>query len=297
MTNRTAPYRHPDGSNCWTKNCRLGGQKISFTLPPVGDIGSLNDMLSVNSHIAEQCEEKKNSIQWDMLQPLPHYRGALTEKQKTFVNNFNNLYGMVSQLWSPEHLEELQRYTALRYVILRQYLTDPDRWRALLAAKNPEIVAEREQKLKRSIKILDELTRSPLHFPAPLYRVITPETDGFPYYSAEDWAENLNLTPGNVIKWDSYASTSFDPHIIDTYLAQTHEEQTGIVFKFNKIKHGVIVGETITDNNTGRFTQDYEREVLLPRETQYRVVSVHRNSKLVTDERKINPLIVELEEI
>lgn len=27
MSKRTAPYRHQDGSNCWTKNCRLGHQK------------------------------------------------------------------------------------------------------------------------------------------------------------------------------------------------------------------------------------------------------------------------------
>jgi hypothetical protein len=336
---RKAPYKHGDGSNCWTKNCRRNTYnstvpQSSNLIDPIeanlrkiwGNNPKILDM-ELRVHSQNKAGEtyakyiKPNIDKLPLVEIKPMRGDYFDDDARDVVKSFNKTVETAKAGWTEEQQTALYKYGGIHYSPIREYLSSADSWRQkakLFDAKTVESGRElinsweqREDNLKQIIENLDTVTNQPLSLGVPLWRGITPDMEVEPQIiSAEQWVDKLGYKEGKVISFESFTSTSIDPAIAERYASNNdYEESAGIVFKI-KAKHGVPLEETFEDEDKDFYTQTAEREILLPRNKQYKITKVGRNYRFLRHETSSlyssanpelfswsAPMVVELEEI
>jgi len=163
--------------------------------------------------------------------------------------------------------KELQDYTGAHFVPIRDYLNGVN-----LETNEPlNLTPEEEADLKSRVTRLDEaisLAEKPSQ-PRKLYRGISVnESHG----DIEDWISK-NYPVGETVEQKSYMSSSMNPHQA-VYFGETTtgtQPEREIVFEF-LTKEGAPLGDETS------MLGLREQEVILPRNSKFKVAAVHRNS-------------------
>lgn len=216
------------------------------------------------------------------------------------ISFYNSQYERNASKWQQEHLDAIHRFTGLGYLPIRRFLLNREEWDAKTRKNfSPEEVEQKTNEMNKFVSLLDEATSKPHNIPAPVYRVILPENETSK--TGEEWCKELNYVEGETVSFGTFSSTSVDPRIVNVYLRDEDEEEQAIVFRIVS-KTGAIVSKT-SQTETVNYTQDSEREIILPRDKQYKIVKVSRNTVYMPrkdDENWLEPsrpLTVDLIEI
>lgn len=211
-----------------------------------------------------------------------------------------------------EELETVKQYCDQDYTQINTYLHNADN----------TVPSE----FKAKIKILDEALSKvpPLSEPRLVYRAGKPYVEGELEYKQFDTLEEADefyrnhFDKGKIITFKGFTSTTEDPNCLVDFTSSgydSHPPKQGLIREeYNRIIGREGTSNIIYEINTRKgvalssFGQTYakkEQEILLPRDTQYKVVAVHTNkiltfiNRLPYEDRPVKRLVtvVQLEEV
>jgi hypothetical protein len=247
---------------------------------------------SVLKEIDEEYEQNKTAI----TETISGLRNNSPENIK-ILEEYNKDYIDASAEWSDKEKEAVKSFTGTAYRNVNKYLRNPKKF---IKELNPEYAERQMKHIKDTIEGLDSIfAKTSQNKERTLYRVLEQDTTEGIIVSSEKLAKKLNFIEGNVITFKSYSSTTIDAHLVNRLAGPKEEQNLNIVFII-KTRQGVPVDQTITNEKHGSFTEDFEREILLPRNTQYKVTKTTREIEYDSHDdyfEPINPLTVYLEEI
>lgn len=204
---------------------------------------------------------------------------------------YNEAYQALAAQATPEELEALNDYTGILYSPIKDYLTEPEAYRSRF--KEEAGYWEQKTKLEETMKHLDSFLAKAPREPKVVYRAITADTTK-PFDGSLEWADKLGIREGEEVTFPAYASTSLDPSLMN-HMTQDAEDLS-IVFVI-ETSRGAPVAPTALRRNDARYTQELEREYLLPRDTSYRVKKIQWDRFTHRDNEDSEPLTVYLEEL
>lgn len=210
------------------------------------------------------------------------------------LTSLNEEFEQVSAQWTEEERNAVSRYTAIGYRPIRDALTDSAAYRARFEDEDRYI--QQHKLIQQEIRHLDSALAKyePSEQPRSLYRVITQDLTQ-PFTGSEEFARKLGLVEGNEVAFESYSSTTLDPGFVNRYTGEGEQHISVVVhMKTNK---GVPVSCTAVEPSDINYTQDTERELLLPRGTRWKVTKVSRAVFHSNDHDPIEPLTAWLEEV
>lgn len=214
------------------------------------------------------------------------------------LNAYNTQYEQLKDKLTENELTALKDYTGISYSVVNQFLLDEDKF---IRESRPEYLENRKRVAKNLIEELDKIFDKAERVEHTVYRYMTPDTTVMNIPSGEEYAKQLGLIEGQEVSFNSYLSTTIDPHLLGRYAAEDHEENITVIMVVNTDK-GIPVGRTATRPSEANFTQDTEREMLLPRGMKFKVDKVTREvgylpSPTCNNSRAVNPVTVYLSEI
>jgi len=211
--------------------------------------------------------------------------------------DYNNRYKELEAKATEEELQALHQYTGISFDPVNEYLRRPKEYRARFKEETSYLAAV--DRLDSHIANLDNFIQKAGYSDEPftVYRVISQDMTKR-FVSGEEYAEANGLGEGQEIAFDSFSSTTIDPSFIHRWIGNEGQEHTDIVFVISTHK-GAPVSLTATSPQENIYTQDTEREILLPRNSKYRVTQVTRERFASRDKNSIavEPVTVHLEEI
>jgi len=272
MTTRSAPYRHADGSNCWTKHCSRGSSAPTITGSPIPE-----ELTSFMSEWAKPVKITNERTQASAFLHLLPAAGRLRQGAGGIPSESDRQrrYELQAEL-GKESSDTITHYMQYEYEKVNALLRGKQAWRDFVAqdrAEKVERFGERdwsEENLqlqaKTSIAKLDTaLTKLSRILPPKLqllYRYEFAPT-GFSHADAL-----TKFQPGQVIDAPSYTSTTPNPNLIVHMLNSDYHMKDKEMYVYEIVSNrGVNVFES---NGFGGSTH-MEQEVLIPRNSQYRV--------------------------
>lgn len=232
-----APYRHADKSNCWTKNCSRN--HVSNTSP---------------KFIFPENDFNKNS------QPVECYKSLEYggEDYKSFVENAE---GLVMQVTASE-VQSLFEYTGSEYKSYYGFLEGTNRDGSKYGSQFPEL--ERDNimyKLDGGVRNLDSIIAKAGRFnkPTKVFRGETPP-------AGVNVMEHLlkNYPVGEVVNVKRFLSTSLEPLVA----SNTIGDKAGSYLLVITANEGAAIGDGLSEQGLR------EKEILLPRNKEYKVTKV-----------------------
>lgn len=259
--------------------------------------------LFYKNNLVQELREKQLNQDFS----IADMRAGLTDysnpENVAVLKAYNAEYETVSAGWSDEQKEAMNDYTGISNDPVNHYLRDHDGYVDRLSSLNPEVQERVLADMGKLVKDLDSVFESaPVRDePRTVYRVVQQDlTKSFT--SSEEFADRLGVgSVGEVVEFKSFLSTSIDPHFIARWVGKD-EENTAVVFVIND-RRGVPVDSTATAAHEHIYTQKSEREILLPRDSKFRVTRVARDVGFLEHEhedrvgRPIAPLTVFLDEV
>lgn len=226
-----------------------------------------------NRKIAEIFEEAQQTLSEPVgiISISDEELSALDEKENALLEKINLSL-------SEKQKKTIQAYTGLKYQNINSFLRDENEYLKSIGHLSDQQKQEYFQSIQESIKDLDSIFEM---IPEnaenrTLYRCIQNDEVEF----AEDWANRLGYEEGKTISFSSYSSTSYSPERMGVYCDTFQETAKNIIFKFST-KKGVPVNES---KKNRQYVQDVEREILLPRNQQYRIKKISRDYVLMKDD-------------
>ncbi len=223
-----------------------------------------------------------------------NYDKASVRALEAYNTEYEDLVGKLSS----EALISIREYSGIMYDPVNKFLRDRE---AYIGWLKPEFKEKNLARVSKTIEGLDEaFAMAPVRDNNRiLYRVLSQDLDK-EFDSSEAFAAKAGYVEGADITFKSYLSTSVDSHFVNHRIKPDEEEHTDIVFIISTRK-GIPVGRTATHPDEHQFTQDGEREILLPRDMKFRVKKVTRsvefeNQKFSYMNESVRPLTVYLEE-
>lgn len=302
MSNRKAPYVHSDGSNCWTKNCSLGhvgsmnmADKIRarinalFEAPPTAFIAVPEKQFAQSANITPVTTIPVP----DPVQPAPVEK---TYQDYGFrpINPDNYLSNRPKGVFRASMRDSIAQFDALTPVesqAVQLYTYDKHyKWiNDALYTKKIDPAPDGPHKtvfpyswdkeespvtypgyqnagtLKEVCNVLDSAIKKAPSEQKTVYRSVTADNGMFKGLSPSEYLQR-NIQVGKEIKFDGYLSSTLDPEV-----ALKHGQRAdGVLFEIRTTK-GL--------NISMPSSYQEEQEVLLPRNTTYKVVGVHKKVK------------------
>lgn len=219
------------------------------------------------------------------------------------LHALNDEYKALESKATPEELEALKDFTGLGYLSTNRYLTDPDKQLQkvqdyLNKSGDSTRLETIIQKEKDAVKNLDSVITKAgeTEQPRTLYRVLSQDSTE-KFTSSEEYANNCGFIVGKEVEFKGYSSTTIDPAFITRFVSK-EDEHTSVVLVISTTR-GAPVSSTATKQEEIKFTQDSEHEILLPRDTRYKVTKVTRAKFSHHDDwyEPVTPTTVYLEEV
>lgn len=209
-------------------------------------------------------------------------------------------------------VEVLRRYTGLGHIPINHFLYDPkgfkeSRLARAKTAEDKQRVYKFIEKTEREIALMDEAFNKVVPIrERTVYRYFEiPNTEDVTNQDTVKRTRNRyikdNFSIGEEVSFSTYLSTSIDSSLMTTHI-EGDGANSNIVFEIVTNK-GIVPTKTVTDDDSGKFLQDYEREVVLPRNMTFRVKNIVNNVSFAASKRNRNKsqpsncIVIQLEEI
>lgn len=240
-----------------------------------------------------RMQELADRYELSQVQPAADY-APISDGDPT-LTSMNEEYGVFEASLTEEEKAALLSYSAAMYGPLNQYLYDKVSWAERFKG-DPERTEAAEQRNLEDVRHIDSALAKHEGVERQLFRVIQPDMTRGEIPSGEEYAIAEGFVVGQNITLPAYSSTSIDPAFIHRFTSEDEQHAT-VVLVFNT-KKGTPIGRTAETRDQAHFTQDSEREFLLPRNTEWRVskVSRARFHARDTEDAPIEPVTVYLEE-
>lgn len=138
-----------------------------------------------------------------------------------------------------------------------------------------EEAAQTEQNVQRFSKDIDSAIEKSPKTQRIVYRGVHSESPMFEDYdTTHEWIDE-NASLGQEVKFDGYQSTTLDPEVSDRFAGIGHRRAGGYGLTFE-----ILTPEGL--NISSISNMPHEAEVMLPRQSRYMVVGVHKDAS--TDE-------------
>ena len=242
----------------------------------------MNRVIDYNARMRDQLaqgyEEKRGSV-------TVIHEAATVEELEAYNESFRKLESELNE----EEKKAFHDYTGLSFFPLNAYLSNPD----YLNEGPAENVESRKAYLEKLASQLDTALAKAPQQERTLYRRIDQEGTK-ELISSEDWVSEMGYVVGQKLQYPSFSSTTIDP----AYIGQTvseRDEHTSVVLSI-KTSKGAPVGLTSTEGR-GTYTQENEREILLPRKVPMQVTKIEREGYPDRDGNVFEVVTVSLEEI
>jgi hypothetical protein len=299
--------KQSDGTMCYAKNpatCRKHKQPQQTPKTP-GEIfeaamqrrlkgTSMEAQIMYTKHMYKTLQE--NYTPEPLTETISGYRDYSAASVEA-LQKYNEEYLQVSQNWSDEQKTAVRDYTGLTYKSVNEFLRDEKKWEAEV---KPQYKAAQSKMISETIHHLDALfAEAKPTEPRTVYRTVGQSTTKA-FTSSEDLAKAQGWVEGETIEFSSYLSTTTDAHLVPQRIHQDEDEHTDVVFVI-QTNQGVPVDVTVLDKSKHSFTQDSEREILLPRGMKFQVDRVTRSVGFEPNpdgrnDRTIQPLTIFLTE-
>jgi hypothetical protein len=252
-------------------------------------------------HVVGEAKAQRARTQKPVTENIHGYRDY-TEDVLPHLKQYNADYQALATQLDETHLEALKTYTGATYGPLNRYLKDKEEFRRVSKAQDVE---RQVQLLEEDISTLDQIFD---HAPArtesrTLYRIIDQKVSlGGVAASAEEYSKKLGLEVGKIVQFPGYSSTSIDPHIVTHMNNQEDDHYLNVVLIITS-KQGIPVASTPERAEDVEWAQDSEREILLPRNSRFKVVSSTTDMEFTQPEDyagerpPVRPLVFHLEEV
>ena len=296
---------------CHAKNpatCRYHGKPRNVSKPEPRKVEQAEDLferaLKNNPRIAameaqivwtkKKREELRN--RYEFLKPEVTAEYEPVVYGDSALVSYNDEYLSLEAKATPAELEALKNFTATGHKPINEFLMSPDVYAERFSS--PEKHAEVVEKLKKDITSLDTVIAKAgvTEHSRTVYRVLTQDHTKH-FTSAEEYADKCGFTEGKEVEFKNFSSTTIDPAFVTRYVGKD-EEHSAVVLVISARK-GAPVALTATAPDENQYTQDTEREILLPRNTKYKVTKITRAKFSHHDDwyEPVVPVTVYLEEV
>lgn len=214
------------------------------------------------------------------------------EDNDPLIHEYNSDYKELEANTSPKERQAVRDYTGIDYMAMNNYLYDENGYREKVRGYKKDEEDSIVGGVKESISRVDSFIAKAKPKDRTLYRVYSQDTTK-DFTSSEEFALKNNYVEGNTISMKGFTSTSIDPAQVVHRAAWDEHSVVAFVIK---AKSGAPVDYTVTEKSYSQNIQDREREVLLPRDINFKVTKVAR-SEFVGAEDSYTPLTVYLEEV
>lgn len=235
------------------------------------------------------------------------------------LKTFNQDYEFNKFFLNQKHLDALRSYTGISYIPINKYLYDregfvKERLARVITEEDLEKYETFVKRIEKLIETLDDAFNSSKEirkrklfrsFKIPGTSEVLPHEENYTEATLRDkqitekyLKENFKI--GSEITFPTYLSTSIDSSLMVNNIRE-EDQNSHIVFEISS-KKGIITEPTPLGQEQG-YLQTYEREVTLPRNLKFKVLSISNNVKFEpgpdsSDPRKhMECYVVRLEEI
>jgi hypothetical protein len=219
-----------------------------------------------------------------------------SEESVKILEHYNDSYSKLNRNLNEKQLTALRDYTGISFESVNLFLRDEKKF--MLETKS-KYLNSRLNHVKKTIETLDTIFTSASSENKTVYRYLTPDTTTT-FTSSEIYAKNLGFVVDKEVTFSSYLSTTIDADLLSRYAEEGKEENTTVILVINTNK-GIPVDYTATSTEGHTYTQSVEREILLPRNTRFKVKKITRDVGYPigysSNSRTVNPTTVYLEEI
>ena len=248
MATRNAPYRHNDGSNCYTQNCSLG--HIANSIQQAHN-GNVSGFLAAR---AKEDTQKTNS--------QPKAFSSLeygSDNYKLFMSKADDV---VNNITAKEH-RAVMEYTGWAYQQYYSYLEGQNEDGTEFGSQYDEATrTQLKNGLASGVANMDNLMAKVGKFDKPV-TVFRGEKPPKGVSVAEHLSKTYPL--GGNVSIKRFLSTSMDAKVASEIVGENTDNSYVIVIK---AKEGVMLGEEMSEHGLR------EKEVILPRDKKYRVENI-----------------------
>lgn len=268
-TKRHAPYKHADGSGCWTKNCSIGNTKIHT-------IQIIQEWFNPSSNKAESVQLNVNK---NLLQPSDRIRKGLNGLNNEILKNLNKVSEEFDDSLSKDEMQAVVSYMQYGYEYVNSMLRGKKHLQNFIKHENKINKyhhTTEEEYLSRGNKMIPLLDQAFKKFnrhhteEKVLYRGyrVKPQKG---LTNAESVQKHINetYTVGEIIENKGYTSTSVDSDYMLLFAEKAQETNMVIVHEIVS-RRGIPIEACGGD---GGLTS-VEHETLLPRNSKLRVVNI-----------------------
>lgn len=247
MSNRSAPYRHADGTDCYTKDCSLG--HVSSVHQAVLD-------RNVSAYLTARAAEDKSAQRVNTFRSLEYG----TPLYKTFVEQSSAL----SSQATGKEVQAVVEYTGWAYQQYYSFFEGKNSDGSVFGSQYDESTRERLGKaLNHGASQIDSFIAKGGKFKKPV-QVFRGES----VPAGKTLEQHLNETypVGKSVNVKRFLSTSLDPKIASD-ITGSNESYVVVI----TTREGAMLDESTSEHGLR------EKEVLLPRNRDYRVERVSRD--------------------
>lgn len=249
-TKQLAPYRHTDGSNCWTKNCSLDHMGASNSFIKANDVSGF---LS-----ARELEQKPTENPFLPKQKDIHALEYGSDDYKLFINRSEELELQVSA----EEYKTVSEYTGWAFKEYYGFLEGKNRDGSAFGAQyEGETKEALLKKLATGVNHLDNLVAKAGMLPKPV-QVFRGEKPPKGMSAAEHLKSAYPV--GGTITVSRFLSTSMDAKVASEITSSSDNSYVLAI----RTREGAMLSGNISEHGLR------EKEVLLPRNRSYRVESI-----------------------
>jgi len=255
MTTRNAPYRHSDGTDCYTPNCTLGNTSTS--------IQSAIANKDVSAYLAarSQQEAKKATPTSSKPRTLRSLEYG-TENYNLFITKAEELTEKVDA----KEVQSVVEYTGWAYQQYYGYLEGKNEDGMVFGSQYDEATnAQLNRVLGAGVARMDSLISKAGTMKKPV-EVFRGEKPPKGVSTVEHLAKNFPI--GGKVNIKRYLSTTMDPKIASEITGDNNDESYVLVIR---TKEGAALGEYTSEHGLR------EKEVLLPRDRTYKVDRIGRD--------------------
>lgn len=206
---------------------------------------------------------------------------------------YNIDYKKIADKTSDEEKQAIYDYTGLDYVLINRFLNagSPE---GHMFNEDEETNKKIKKKLKKNISLIDSYISQAEQKERTLFRVLEQDPESV-WTSSEDYLKNMGYAEGKTLSFKGFSSCTIDPACAANR-ARGENEHTATTLVI-KTKEGAPVDETLENGFHNGHIQSLEREVLLPRNVQFKISKIERSRFYDTEGNTVEPLTVFLEEV
>lgn len=237
-------------------------------------------------------EKMKNFLQQRYENNKPEIKREYYPLAPEKIKEYNDLYSKLEKELTEEEKEAVKKYTAIHYEPINQFLFSENPEEYVFNTTSQEINDQVEKRIKAYIENLDSFIEKAPKQKKTVYRVFSQDMSEH-FTGSEEFAEEKGYQIGKKIKFSGYSSTSIDPD----YIAKrgSYDEHSNIVFVIDT-NQGAPVDYIKENKDDYQYVQDSEKEILLPRNIEFKITKIERTRFYNAENEYTEPLTVFLEE-